>query len=86
MYGLPQAGIIVSQLLDRHLATHGYHQTKSTPGIWRHFTRHIQFTLVVDDFGVQYVGKSMPDISLMLWKRTAQFQKIGIAASIVALL
>jgi hypothetical protein len=27
-----------------------------TPGLWRHVTRPIQFILVVDDFGVQYVG------------------------------
>jgi hypothetical protein len=57
MYGLPQAGILANQLLVRRLAIHGYHQTKSTPGIWRHATRPIQFTLLVDDFGVQYVGK-----------------------------
>ena len=57
MYGLPQAGILANQLLARRLAVHGYHQTKFTPGLWRHVTRPIQFTLVVDDFGVQYVGK-----------------------------
>jgi hypothetical protein len=56
MCGLPQAGILVNQLLARRLAIHGYHQTKFTPGLWRHVTRPIQFTLVVDDFGVQYVG------------------------------
>jgi hypothetical protein len=57
MYGLPQAGILSNQLLARRLAIHGYHQTKFTLGLWRHVTRPIQFTLVVDDFGVQYVGK-----------------------------
>jgi hypothetical protein len=56
MYGLPQAGILANQLLARSLAIHGYHQTKFTPGLWRHVTHPIQFTLVVDDFGVQYVG------------------------------
>jgi hypothetical protein len=56
MYGLPQAGILANQLLARRLAIHGYHQTTFTPGLWRHVTRPIQFTLVVDDFGVQYVG------------------------------
>jgi hypothetical protein len=55
MYGLPQAGILSNQLLAHHLAIHGYHQTKFTPGLWRHFTHPIQFTLVVDDFGVQYI-------------------------------
>jgi hypothetical protein len=56
MYGLRQAGIISNQLLARLLVIHGYHQTKFTSGLWRHATRPIQFTLVVDDFGVQYVG------------------------------
>jgi hypothetical protein len=51
-YGLPQAGIIANQMLARRLAIHGYHQTKCTSGLWRHVTRPIQFTLVVDDFGV----------------------------------
>jgi hypothetical protein len=65
MYGLTQAGIIANQLLTRRLVIHEYHQTKFTPGLWRHVTRPIQFTLVVDDFDVQYVGKNMPNISLM---------------------
>jgi hypothetical protein len=57
MCGLPQAGILANQIIARRLAIHGYHQTKLTPGLWRHVTLPIQFTLVVDDFGVQYVGK-----------------------------
>jgi hypothetical protein len=57
MFGLPQAGILANQLISRRLAIHGYHQTKFTPGLWRHVTRPIQFTLVVDDFGVQYLVK-----------------------------
>jgi hypothetical protein len=55
MYGLPQAGILATKLLAHRLAIHGYHQTKFTPGLWKLVTRPIQFTLVVDDFGVQYV-------------------------------
>ena len=27
------------------------------PGLWKHNTRPIQFTLVVDDFGVKYIRK-----------------------------
>jgi hypothetical protein len=57
MYGLPQSVILANQLLARHLAIHGYHKTKFTPGLWCHVTRPIQFTLVVDDFDVQYVGE-----------------------------
>jgi hypothetical protein len=57
MYGLPQASILAIQVLARRLAIHGCHQTKFTPGLWRHATRPIQFKILVDDFGVQYVGK-----------------------------
>jgi hypothetical protein len=57
MYGLPQPGILANQLLARRIAIHDHHQTKFTPGLWRHVARPIQYTLVVDDFGVQYVGK-----------------------------
>jgi hypothetical protein len=56
MYGLPQAGFLANQLLARRLAIYGYHQKKCTPGLWQHMTRPIQFTLVVNDFGVKYVG------------------------------
>ncbi len=57
MYGLPQAGIIAQQLLEKRLEKHGYHQSTATPGLWTHNTRPISFTLVVDDFGVIYVGE-----------------------------
>ena len=57
MYGLPQAGILAQELLEERLGAHGYTQSKFTPGLWTHEWRPIQFTLVVDDFGVKYVGK-----------------------------
>jgi hypothetical protein len=57
MYGLPQAGIIAQQLLEERLGKDGYCQSKTTPGLWTHDTRPISFSLVVDDFGVQYVGE-----------------------------
>ena len=57
MYGLPQAGRLANDKLVAHLAKNGYHQAKQTPGLFRHETRNITFVLVVDDFGVKYVGK-----------------------------
>ena len=57
MYGLPQAGIIAQDLLTKRLHQAGYRQSKVTPGYWRHEWRPISFTLVVDDFGVKYVGR-----------------------------
>jgi hypothetical protein len=57
MYGLPQAGIIVQELLETQLKTAGYMQSKLTPGYWKHKWQPISFTLVVDNFGVKYIGK-----------------------------
>ena len=57
MYGLPQAGRIAEEELVAHLAPYGYSPVKHTPGLWTHSERPVVFVLVVDDFGVQYVGK-----------------------------
>ena len=57
MYGLPQAGILANILLEKRLARHGYFKCQHTPGLWKHRIRPIKFALVVDDFGVEYVGK-----------------------------
>jgi hypothetical protein len=57
MYGLPQAGILASELLQQLLAQDGYRPTSHTPGLWTHDTRPITFSLVVDDFGIKYVGQ-----------------------------
>jgi hypothetical protein len=53
MYGLPQAGIITQELLADRLKQHGYTQSKTMPGLWLHKMRPIQFSLIVDDFGVK---------------------------------
>jgi hypothetical protein len=57
MYGLPQAGILSNELLQRNLANDGYRPTQHTHGLWTHDTRPISFSLVVDDFRVKYVGR-----------------------------
>jgi hypothetical protein len=57
MYGLPQSGMIANELLEKRLNEHGYQQSKLVQGPWRHNTRSIQFTLVVGNFGVKYVGE-----------------------------
>jgi hypothetical protein len=57
MYGLPQAGIIVQKLLEKHLGEHGYSQSQIIPGLWTHATRQIFLSLIVDDFAVKYTRK-----------------------------
>jgi hypothetical protein len=55
MYGLPQAGIIAQELLEERLEAEGYRQSLYISGLWTHNWFPIQFTLVVDNFGVKYV-------------------------------
>ena len=61
MYGLPQSGIIAQTLLETLLNAHGYHLSKITPCLWTYEWRPIYFTLVVENFGVKYVGKEHAD-------------------------
>ena len=56
MYGLLQAGLLSNQLLESRLDLDGYYQATHIPGLWKHRMKPVQFTLVVDDFGVEYVG------------------------------
>jgi hypothetical protein len=61
MYGLPQAGIIAQELLEKRLGEYGYHQSKIVNGFWKHKTKPICFCLVVDDFAVKYVNRADAD-------------------------
>ena len=60
-YGLPQSGKLANDLLRKRLNASGYHETATTPGLWRHVWRPVQFVLIVDDFGVEYVGRKHAD-------------------------
>jgi hypothetical protein len=51
VWGLPQAGILANKLLKKCLAPHGHFECKQTPGLWKHATCPISFTLVVNNFG-----------------------------------
>ena len=57
MYRLPQEGRIAHDALVKHLEPYGYHPSSKPPRLWRHKNLPINFTLVVDDFGVKYSGK-----------------------------
>ena len=57
MYGLAQAGILANKLLKKRLKPEGYYEVAHAPGLWKHVTRPVQFTLVVNDFGVKYTGE-----------------------------
>ena len=57
IYGLPQSGKLANYYLRKKIAPHGYFEVEHTPGMWTHITRPIQFSLVVDDFGVKYTRR-----------------------------
>jgi len=48
---------LANKQLRKFLKPAGYYEVAHTPGLWRHISRPIQFTLVVDDFGVKYAGR-----------------------------
>ena len=57
MLGLKQAGRTANERLATHLSQYGYHPTPNTLALWTHTERKISFALVVDNFGVKYVGQ-----------------------------
>jgi hypothetical protein len=53
--GLKNSGLLSQNRLVRHLASCGCHHT-ATPTLFRHHSRGISFTLVVDDFGAKHTS------------------------------
>ena len=51
---LPRAGKISNVKPNLHLAKFGYNPAPITKGLWRHQNCPLQFSLVVDDFGIKY--------------------------------
>jgi Reverse transcriptase (RNA-dependent DNA polymerase) len=54
MYGLPQAGKVASDNLLPRLHDAGYKPTGRIPGLYKHDTNTIYFTLIVDDFLISH--------------------------------
>ncbi len=73
--GLPQAGILANKKLRRKLAPFGYYECVKTPGLWKHESWPLTFTLVVDDFGVKYESKDDVDHLIASIKSTYKLTK-----------
>jgi hypothetical protein len=76
MYGLPQAGILANKILNEQLEPHGYRECEHTPGLWCHNTRALMFSLVVDDFGIQYTH--LPDAQHLLAALKQHYEAITV--------
>ena len=61
MPSLKQAGRIVNERIKAHLAHFGFAPVPRTPALWKHATKPIILSLVVDNFGVKYTGKENAD-------------------------
>ena len=61
MHGLPQEGTLANELLEKTLTKAGNYQTLTTPVISWHELHPIILALVVDDFGVEHIGKEYVD-------------------------
>ena len=83
-YGLPQSGMLANKQLRVRLEKEGYYEARTTPGLWRHKWRPIQFCLVVDNFGFEYVGKQHADHLATILKNITISLKIGKAKSMLA--
>ena len=57
MFALKEAGALAYDELLQHLGQYECHLTKHIPGLWKHNTSRMIFTLVVDDFGGKYLSK-----------------------------
>ena len=57
MYGQPQSERMSHDVLIKHLEPYGYRPSSKTPVLWTPDSYPINFTLVVDNFGVKYSGK-----------------------------
>ena len=52
------------------LKPEGYYEVEHTPGLWSHKWKPIQFTpLVVEDFGIKYIGKEHAEYLISMLKR-----------------
>ena len=85
MYGLPQSGRIEHDALGKHLDPYVYHFSRKPYRLWKHNSGTINFTLVVDDFGVKYSGKEYAlhlKAALKIYKVTTDWEGklyVGIA-------
>ena len=65
IFRFPQEGFLADELFEQQLNKHRYNQSIAVPGLWKHESRHISFTLIVDDFGVKCVGKEHSEHQLV---------------------
>jgi hypothetical protein len=74
VWGLSQAGILANKLLCKCLTPFGYFECLNIPGFWKHKSRPILFTLIVNDFGVKYEHKE--DVDHLIAAIKSKYKKL----------
>ena len=72
---IPTIGHFSQQNAGKCLAKQGYRELPHTPGLFRHKTRQVWFTLVVDDFGIKYGGEENAKHSLGVLKEFYEMEE-----------
>ena len=58
LYEICHSGALAAKKLAVDLKPYGYYKVPKMYGLWRHKSRPISFTLVVDNFSVSYVDRA----------------------------
>ena len=69
IYGLLQSGKLANDLLNKRLKEEDYFGVDHTPGLLKHKWRPVWFTLVVEKFGIKYIGEEHRDHLLGILNR-----------------
>ena len=70
MYGLPQAGLLAQELMEQQLAKNGYMPSRLFPGLQKYQRRLIQFCLIINDFGIKWIGQENAEHLKLILKET----------------
>ena len=77
IYGLPQADMLANKYLKYKLAPHGYYEVPHTPGLWKHISYPVQFSLVVNNLASSMSERNMSTTSSVPSRENLPSANIG---------
>ena len=80
---LKQDGRIANDRLKAHIAKFGFAPVPRTPALWKHDTKPIWLSLVVDNFGVKYIGKENANHLIQALQNSTPSPSTGLVPSSV---
>ena len=83
VYGLPQSCRLANDYPNNKLAPEGYYKVTHTPGLQKKISHPVAFSLVIDNFGIKYVGKNTLTTSYGPWRKNLLSSKIWTSSYIV---